>query len=388
MYIPIIEAFEAGPVALQRLAVIALNNADANGTVISVSPHACYLEFDGQLLLLACTTLGAGPMSIRVDTTFASLRVGQSAILSQDLLRIGDEMIINCKGLSESNGCHVLHYRDLGVFRQGECLCPNADVTHRLMVKAAGKSIIGSIVNTLVTAPESIQTNSEKSIGCGSALTAATHRYFSREVMLLHRWLLNACRTEKQIPAPLGLLGAGGGLTPAGDDCLAGVVLMLQMTGYNAVARRLIHDITPHFDERTHPLSAELLRLCGEGYAGEALLSVIAKWSQTGYTSQTVGEIGRRTHQSTGYSGAPRSDSLRDYVTKQHLTPFFTDSDAAFSEFGAIIDAMGHSSGWDTFAGAVLVSHAINQHAEPAAGKPHHRNTDAVDSLGIEALPC
>jgi hypothetical protein len=70
----------------------------------------------------------------------------------------------------------------------------------------------------------------------------------------------------------LGLLGLGPGLTPAGDDLLAG--LLVGLSGRPDLRDPLAAAIRRHAPARTTWLSAELLRLAAAGLAAPAVVAV------------------------------------------------------------------------------------------------------------------
>ena len=68
------------------------------------------------------------------------------------------------------------------------------------------------------------------------------------------------------------LLGLGPGLTPAGDDLLAG--LLVGLAGRPDLRDPLAAAVARHAPQRTTWLSAELLRLAADGYAAPAVVAV------------------------------------------------------------------------------------------------------------------
>ncbi len=70
-----------------------------------------------------------------------------------------------------------------------------------------------------------------------------------------------------------GLIGLGRGLTPGGDDVLAGLLVGLRAGGRTDTAARIAGRALVRVTERTTLLSADLLRLAA---AGEACLEVLA----------------------------------------------------------------------------------------------------------------
>ncbi|MBM9476727.1 DUF2877 domain-containing protein [Nakamurella flavida] len=77
-------------------------------------------------------------------------------------------------------------------------------------------------------------------------------------------------------PAVLELLGLGPGLTPAGDDLLAGLLCGLWATGRTLEAERIGAVVGALAPARTTALSADLLHQAARGHAGDAVLAVVA----------------------------------------------------------------------------------------------------------------
>jgi hypothetical protein len=82
----------------------------------------------------------------------------------------------------------------------------------------------------------------------------------------------DARRTASWDPLVLSLLGLGPGLTPAGDDLLAG--LLVGLAGRPELRDPLADAVARHAPTRTTWLSAELLRLAGDGLAAPAVVAV------------------------------------------------------------------------------------------------------------------
>lgn len=119
--------------------------------------------------------------------------------------------------------------------------------------------------------------------------------------------------------AVIGLVGLGTGLTPAGDDFLAGTMIALHGLGRPELARRLAGWLWPRAQRRTHHISLAHLR-CAAGGEGAAFLHDVLA--------------------SVTMPGAP-----------------------ALPERLAGLARLGHSSGWDGLAGAVAAFAAF-------AGRP------------------
>lgn len=119
---------------------------------------------------------------------------------------------------------------------------------------------------------------------------------------------------ERLARAATLLVGLGPGLTPSGDDVLAGVMLALSIAGRTTTRDALWHALTPELDALTVPISAMHLSAAADGMASElmhALLEAILT------NSENLGP------------------SLRAAART------------------------GHTSGWDTIAGIVLGLEAV-----------------------------
>ena len=87
--------------------------------------------------------------------------------------------------------------------------------------------------------------------------------------------LLTLLRTEPAA-AVAGLLGLGPGLTPAGDDVVAGFLLGARALGLAATAARARAAVAAMVDDRTTALSAELLWHAARGECVDELAAVVA----------------------------------------------------------------------------------------------------------------
>ena len=121
----------------------------------------------------------------------------------------------------------------------------------------------------------------------GAAVTAGGRRLVVGELMVeVGRWWAPSRPRDAAVPsagarpaaAPgwdrlvLGLLGLGPGLTPAGDDLLAG--LLVGLSARPDLRAPLAAAVHRHAATRTTWLSAELLRLAAAGLAAPAVVAV------------------------------------------------------------------------------------------------------------------
>jgi hypothetical protein len=81
------------------------------------------------------------------------------------------------------------------------------------------------------------------------------------------------------VPASLNrLVGLGPGLTPAGDDILAGMLLGLRCFGYPSAADELAEHLNPLLSSHTNTISAAHMVAAGDGQASRALHDVLRDW--------------------------------------------------------------------------------------------------------------
>ena len=145
--------------------------------------------------------------------------------------------------------------------------------------------------------------------GCASSPTAVLARVAGPRIARLRDWVAAQLVRPTGEPAPLDLVGLGPGLTPAGDDLLCGALVALYAIGQVALARDLYAGIGEVAGLATSPLAAACLKAAGDGLSSEPLHATI---------------IALLTNQSVA---RPLQAVAR----------------------------IGHTSGWDALAGAVLV---------------------------------
>jgi len=105
--------------------------------------------------------------------------------------------------------------------------------------------------------------------------------------------------------AALGLLGLGPGLTPSGDDVLAGALVTLRAIRYPghalaAVTDDLARAVTTHAPRRTHLVSAALLRHATDGLCVPELAAVIDALDRGWPLREPLGALLRIGHRSGG----------------------------------------------------------------------------------------
>lgn len=134
-------------------------------------------------------------------------------------------------------------------------------------------------------------------------------------VAALRIWLKSACRTPDNLDIQglrriHPLVGLGPGLTPSGDDLIGGVMIALHNLRATAICRSLWSSVQDCTAQASNAISLSHLSAAAEGKGGAAL---------------------HRTLAAVVHADA---ESLRNGVSG--------------------IDRMGHTSGWDAAAGAII----------------------------------
>jgi hypothetical protein len=155
-------------------------------------------------------------------------------------------------------------------------------------------------------------------LGTAGDRSSALERIALARVQRVRTWLTG------DTPAPVDLLGLGPGLTPSGDDVLCGMLVALHAVGQAGMAAELYGALAEAAPTATSPISAAFLRAAAEGLGCEALHATIAAVLE-----------GRAE---------------------------------AVSDRAEALGRIGHTSGWDGMAGAVLVLQAFGTRQGQPAG--------------------
>jgi Protein of unknown function (DUF2877) len=145
--------------------------------------------------------------------------------------------------------------------------------------------------------------------GAAGLPASALARVAGPRIAQLREWVGARLIRATREPAPLGLVGLGPGLTPSGDDLLCGALVALHAIGQVDLARDLYAVIGEAARIATSPLSAAFLKAAAEGQSSE-----------------------------------PLHESIVALLENQSLARPLE-----------AVAHIGHTSGWDALAGAVLV---------------------------------
>ena len=152
-------------------------------------------------------------------------------------------------------------------------------------------------------------------LGLADEQRSAFARVARPRVERLRAWVTARPSAPAGATPPIDLLGLGPGLTPSGDDVLCGMLVALHAVGQTDMARALYAEIAKAAPSATSPLSGAFLRAAAEGLGCEALHAAIL--------AVLEGQI----------------EALAGRVEA--------------------LGRVGHTSGWDALAGALLVLQAF-----------------------------
>ncbi|MDE2285546.1 MAG: DUF2877 domain-containing protein [Hyphomicrobiales bacterium] len=304
------------PVRISMLGEFARDalGAHATGDILAVFRRSFYIRLGPYALCLGPDGIGKGPINI-ITRTPSDVEWLQLGLLQQQPVRVSPIAI----GVAD---------RIRFDFAGAEVWRPPKPPQFSLAEFRTG----------LTSVFESAQRRSPG--GLGAALTVpdlSAEWPFSPDDPLLRlaqtpirdvaAWISRALarKSETLPPSIESLIGLGPGLTPSGDDFVGGLMVALHYLGFADIATVIAGTVLPIASRDTNTISAQLLRCAAAGQAAGALFDV-----------------------------------LEAILTGGSLQ---TSLDA--------IDAIGHTSGWDSLAGAVLVCTALSRLEEPALTERH-----------------
>ncbi len=308
-------AFEIGCLARNAL------RPGLRGTVSAVFERSFYIHVAGQEVCLGPPGLGAGPLNLRChverpDWRAWGLREGAAVLPAPRAIRVPPHLSVS---LSEAT-----------VWR------PKAPGPWSAASLAAGLRALDALLPGRVPAEGLGVLALPRDPGARRpAVAAAAHG----PAAALTRYLRRALARPLGAPTPTvpdlrALIGLGPGLTPSGDDLLGGALVALGLLGRIDLRDALWFGIRGHGIREpafvdANAISRAHLTAAAQGLGGAALHAV--------------------------------------------LNDILTGTTAALPRRLAAVEAIGHTSGWDALAGAVLVlrARAPRGTAFPKMARPH-----------------
>ncbi len=253
---PDMRALALAPAARDWLARAARPGAAAP-RVLSAFDRACNLvDAEGNVLALVTAERGMTPFGLEVETAarFSQLAPGSPAQVTDEYLLLGPLRIA-------LGGARLWNPRpDWPALRQWAAHPANVD---GLLTLAHAEGKPGSLLEVVVPVPDLAQAGrGEAQVGSAHALATQRVRAGAAHLVAgLAAASLERCRSGVQ-----ALAGLGGGLTPAGDDFIVGV-LLAAWAGLGAAERALplAPVVAAEAASRTTTLSAAYLHAAARG---------------------------------------------------------------------------------------------------------------------------
>lgn len=276
--------------------------------VVAVFETTFYVRTQGGLLCVTTAAVDDGPNSCRTnakgDWRKVGLQVGQTVQLKSFLLRVDGVLDLKFEA------ARIWEPQPIALSSPSKM---TAETLHNFRQRVSRQNDVSGLGQFLL--PEF-----RPDTGDALCQRAAPLIGFARQ------WVVDAVQGAPGLPGEwaVSLMGAGPGLTPSGDDFLGGVLIGLHAFGHPATANALWRQIEPHLHTRTNEISAALLTAASKGQGSAAVHEVIAALAAN--------------HDRTGL-------------------------DLALAGIARI----GHSSGWDTLLGIVMVFEALAATRESCA---------------------
>jgi hypothetical protein len=266
------------------------------GRIAAVFDRSLYAVFDDDWICIGATAIGSGPLHVLCEGPVSDqFSPGQDILVVDTALVVGDVRLI---GL---DAAPVWSPK------------PPPDWTHRTLragLLAANGAWRVAPTEEGFAVFGCLQLPSSPTPVVAAAMPGVT---------ALRRWIEAGFRGDQPAPTDgekiIELIGLGPGLTPSGDDFLAGALLALARLGLSGPRDALWNVLRARLD-RTNDISAAHLRSAASGYAASAL------------------------HEAIDAAISGRTDQIAPAL--------------------ASLANIGHSSGRDAFAGALVVLRTVD----------------------------
>jgi hypothetical protein len=278
-----------------------LRETSPAGQVVAVLRRSCVLRMgDGDLAILVLTDIGDGPLNVVMEGepgAFAAVEAGSPAWLEAGRLLIGRlEVVLDSPAVWEPRpDWHRLRS------------CREAVKTRLCLLRALAlrQAAEGSLLVPFFEAD--VRRDSH-----GTSIEALVATALEAAESLREGWLGNPIPLQRGASR---LAGLGGGLTPAGDDFLCGVMLWAW----------LVHPSPPSFCQplletaagRTTALSAAFLRAAARGECSAAwhrLLAALARWRLERPAADASEPLERSVREVLSFGSTSGGDTLAGFL--------------------------------------------------------------------------
>jgi hypothetical protein len=281
----------------------------AGGRVAAVFTSSFYLEAGGGYGCVGIQALGPGPLNIlcdaprTMDWPASGMQPGMPWRVANRAIHIGGRFVFPCDGAV--------------IWAPPSPARPKAVNLRRALGELLRQATVPAEGLAMLVLP-------------GTAPTTILHTTAEAPIAALHQWLTAAMgdpqptsRREPRWVHPL--IGLGPGLTPSGDDVIAGVMIALHGFGYGDAARQVWATAQPSAVDAGNPISTAHLAAAAEGQGSAAIHGLLS--------ALLAGDAG------------------------------------AMAGALAVIGRIGHTSGWDALAGVVAVARSW-LHSRPLGPTP------------------
>lgn len=292
---------EIPPIAIDKVGPLAARilSERGSGRIGAVFEHSFYITLRGHWICLLPSRFGNGPLNVLCSAgqrLRALVRLGETVAVTNETVRVGRSVTFSLDAAK---------------------LWSPPSVTWDGTTLAHGLAALSAALRTYPFPRESLAAcclaTSETPDRSGLAASAA-YRPMRQLRHMLARSISAGSVRDLDIEPVLPLIGLGPGLTPSGDDALGGAMIALHCMGCDWLRDALWSRLQSSAATSTGDISYAHLKAAAQGYGHEAL------------------------HHTLNALLAGRTGDVRASL--------------------AAIDAIGHTSGWDALAGAVLALRA------------------------------
>jgi hypothetical protein len=271
----------------------AVLRCETTGVIDATFDRCAYINFNDQYLCVALDSIGRGPLNL---------------VYSSNVSRLPEHMqpgvVVSCSPSNKSLQMQGHSNDTIAQFSQA-VVCNNniTSVTDCWHASGRNRRELHKLLKPSTGLFGAVMENHHELRDC---VAASLHRFTAPILHELQVWLLAATTSDKPSLAPdvsIGrLLGAGPGLTPSGDDLLAGVLLSLRYTGFDAAAEQLGAMLLRDAAQRTNAISVNMLQEAAHGRAGEWAWEVVVMYgSAHGFDTVSMARILSRMGESSGW---------------------------------------------------------------------------------------
>jgi hypothetical protein len=274
----------------------------SSGAISAVFRHSFYVQFGPNVVCFGPVGIGKGPINVlvwmreEVEWLQLGLAPGQKAWLSGSVISV-------------ANGTRF-DFVDADVWRP-----PRAPRFSFDTLRAGLKLLSESALRRSPGGLGALLVGLDARPGWSNWPNDPLFQSVRTPVRDIADWIRRALARTDQLPSLSiqNLIGLGPGLTPSGDDFICGLMVALHYLGFTDAARKVSEAVLPIALRETNIISAQLLRCAAAGQASSALFDVL--------------------------DAVLTCSNLEEHID--------------------VIGAIGHTSGWDSLAGAALVCAAI-----------------------------